>query len=47
MIDKRIGLDIPSWNVVVEDDFRRELPADVGLHISLKPDVRASAAPGP
>ncbi len=34
MIDKRIGLVIPSLNVVVEDDFRRELPANVGLHIS-------------
>lgn len=34
MIDKRVGLVIPSLNVVVEDDFRRELPANVGLHIT-------------
>jgi maleate isomerase len=34
MIDKRIGLVIPSLNVVVEDDLRRELPADVGFHIT-------------
>ena len=33
MINKRVGLIIPSLNVVVEDDMRRELPADVGLHI--------------
>lgn len=33
MIDKRVGLIIPSLNVVVEDDLRRELPADVGFHI--------------
>lgn len=33
MIDKRIGLIIPSLNVIVEDDFRRALPADVGLHV--------------
>jgi maleate isomerase len=32
MIEKRIGLVIPSLNVVVEDDARRELPADVGFH---------------
>jgi maleate isomerase len=34
MIDKRVGVIIPSLNVVVEDDFRRDLPANVGLHIS-------------
>jgi maleate isomerase len=34
MIDKRVGLIIPSLNVVVEDDFHRELPANVGLHVS-------------
>jgi maleate isomerase len=34
MIDKRVGLVIPSLNVVVEDDMRRELPANVGLHIT-------------
>jgi maleate isomerase len=34
MIDKRIGLVIPSLNVVVEDDLRRELPANVGFHIT-------------
>lgn len=34
MIDKRIGLVIPSLNVVVEDDLRRELPHDVGFHIT-------------
>jgi len=34
MADKRIGLVIPSLNVVVEDDLRRELPADVGFHIT-------------
>lgn len=33
MIDKRVGLIIPSLNVIVEDDLRRELPADVGYHI--------------
>jgi maleate isomerase len=33
MIDKRVGLIIPSLNVVVEDDLRRALPADVGFHI--------------
>jgi maleate isomerase len=33
MINKRVGLVIPSLNVIVEDDMRRELPADVGLHI--------------
>ncbi len=33
MISKRVGLIIPSLNVIVEDDLRRELPADVGLHI--------------
>ncbi|HEV7137315.1 MAG TPA: hypothetical protein VGN43_11835, partial [Steroidobacteraceae bacterium] len=31
---KRIGLIIPSLNVVVEDDLRREVPADVGFHIT-------------
>ena len=34
MIARRVGLIVPSLNVVVEDDMRRELPADVGLHIS-------------
>jgi maleate isomerase len=34
MIGKRVGLVVPSLNVVVEDDFRRELPADVGCHIT-------------
>jgi maleate isomerase len=34
MIVKRIGLIVPSLNVVVEDDFRREVPSDVGLHFS-------------
>lgn len=34
MADKRIGLVIPSLNVVVEDDLRRELPADVGFHVT-------------
>lgn len=34
MIQKRIGLVIPSLNVVVEDDLRRELPPDVGFHIA-------------
>jgi maleate isomerase len=34
MIHKRVGLVIPSLNVVVEDDLRRELPADVGFHIA-------------
>jgi maleate isomerase len=34
MFEKRIGLVIPSLNVVVEDDLRRELPADVGFHIT-------------
>lgn len=33
MIDRRVGLVIPSLNVVVEDDLRRELPANVGFHI--------------
>ena len=33
MINKRVGLIIPSLNVIVEDDLRRELPADVGFHI--------------
>ena len=33
MIDQRIGLIIPSLNVIVEDDLRRVLPADVGYHI--------------
>jgi maleate isomerase len=33
-IDKRVGLVVPSLNVVVEDDLRRELPADVGFHIT-------------
>lgn len=34
MAGKRIGIVIPSLNVVVEDDLRRELPADVGFHIT-------------
>jgi maleate isomerase len=34
MFDKRVGLVIPSLNVVVEDDLRRALPADVGFHIT-------------
>jgi maleate isomerase len=33
MINKRVGLIIPSLNVIVEDDLRRELPPDVGFHI--------------
>jgi maleate isomerase len=33
MISKRVGLIIPSLNVIVEDDLRRELPADVGFHV--------------
>ncbi len=33
MINKRVGLIIPSLNVIVEDDLRRELPLDVGFHI--------------
>jgi maleate isomerase len=33
MIAKRVGLIIPSLNVIVEDDLRRELPPDVGFHI--------------
>lgn len=33
MINNRIGLIIPSLNVIVEDDLRRELPPDVGFHI--------------
>lgn len=31
---KRVGLVIPSLNVVVEDDLRRYLPEDVGYHIT-------------
>lgn len=34
MIEKRVGVVIPSLNVVVEDDLRRYLPADVGFHIT-------------
>ena len=34
MIEKRVGLIIPSLNVVVEDDLRRYLPDDVGYHIT-------------
>jgi maleate isomerase len=34
VIAKRLGLIIPSLNVVVEDDARRMLPADVGYHIT-------------
>jgi len=33
MIDRRVGFVIPSLNVVVEDDLRRALPANVGFHI--------------
>jgi maleate isomerase len=33
MIDRRVGMVIPSLNVVVEDDLRRELPTNVGFHI--------------
>ena len=33
-MDKRVGVVIPSLNVVVEDDFRRYLPANVGLHVT-------------
>ena len=32
MITKRVGMIFPSLNVVVEDDMRRALPADVGGH---------------
>ena len=32
MITKRVGLIVPSLNVVVEDDMRRALPGDVGGH---------------
>lgn len=31
---RRVGVVIPSLNVVVEDDLRRELPADVGCHVA-------------
>jgi maleate isomerase len=34
MTQKRVGLVIPSLNVVVEDDMRRYAPADVGYHIT-------------
>lgn len=34
MIEKRVGVVIPSFNVVVEDDLRRYLPDDVGYHIT-------------
>ena len=34
MIGRRVGVVIPSLNVVVEDDLRRELPADVGFHVA-------------
>jgi maleate isomerase len=34
VISKRVGLVVPSLNVVVEDDLRRELPVDVGFHIA-------------
>lgn len=34
MVAKRIGLIVPSLNVIVEDDLRRALPDDVGYHIS-------------
>jgi len=33
-MEKRIGLVIPSLNVVVEDDLRRYAPRDVGYHIT-------------
>jgi len=32
-MNKRVGVIIPSLNVIVEDDLRRSLPADVGYHI--------------
>lgn len=32
MIDKRVGLIVPSLNVVVEDDLRLALPANVAGH---------------
>ena len=32
MITRRVGMIFPSLNVVVEDDMRRALPADVGGH---------------
>jgi maleate isomerase len=34
MTHKRVGLVIPSLNVVVEDDMRRYAPSDVGYHIT-------------
>jgi maleate isomerase len=34
MITKRVGVVVPSLNVVVEDDLRRELPVDVGFHLA-------------
>lgn len=34
MASKRVGLVIPSLNVVVEDDLRRMLPEDVGYHVA-------------
>jgi maleate isomerase len=34
MIEKRIGVIIPSLNVVVEDDCRRFVPPSVGYHIA-------------
>lgn len=34
MVEKRVGVVIPSLNVVVEDDLRRYLPKDVGYHIT-------------
>jgi maleate isomerase len=34
MITKRVGVVVPSLNVVVEDDLRRELPEDVGFHLA-------------
>ena len=34
MIEKRVGVVIPSLNVVVEDDLRRYLPSNIGFHIT-------------
>jgi len=34
VIKQRIGLVIPSLNVIVEDDMRRESPTDVGVHFA-------------
>lgn len=34
MPDKRVGVVIPSLNTLVEDDFRRYMPSNVGYHIT-------------